>query len=67
MSKMEKISIIGSGWVGTIVGKGFSKLGYEVIFHDIVDKNLPNFTKDFFTEDRIVINGELKKKYGVRE
>ncbi len=44
---MEKISIIGcSGWVGTIIGKGFSKLGYEVIFYDVVDKNLHNFTKD---------------------
>ncbi|MGB2729050.1 MAG: nucleotide sugar dehydrogenase [Halobacteriota archaeon] len=43
---MEKISIIGSGWVGTIIGKGFSELGYEVIFYDVVDKNLPNFTKD---------------------
>ena len=44
--KMEKISIIGSGWVGTIIGKGFSELGYEVIFYDIEDKNLPKFTKD---------------------
>ena len=26
-----------------------------------------DFNKDFFTEDRIVINEELKKKYGVRE
>ena len=45
-NKMEKISIIGSGWVGTIIGKGFGELGYEVIFYDIEDKNLPNFTKD---------------------
>ena len=43
---MEKISIIGSGWVGTIIGKGFSKLGNEVIFYDVVDKELPEFTKD---------------------
>ena len=26
-----------------------------------------DFNKDFFTEDRIVINEEMKKKYGVRE
>lgn len=32
---MYKISIIGSGFVGQTVGKGFSKLGYEVIFYDI--------------------------------
>ncbi|HID20215.1 MAG TPA: hypothetical protein EYP28_04685 [Methanophagales archaeon] len=42
----KKISIIGSGWVGTAIGKGFAEMGYEVIFHDVVDKALPNFTKD---------------------
>lgn len=41
-----KVSIIGSGIVGEIVGRGFIKLGYEVLFHDIVDKELPNFTRD---------------------
>jgi len=44
--KMIKISIIGSGWIGTSIGKGFAKVGYRIIFHDIIDKNLPNFTKD---------------------
>ena len=44
--KMDKISIIGSGWVGTIIGKGLIELGNEVIFYDIEDKNLPNFAKD---------------------
>ncbi len=43
---MKRISIIGSGWVGTAIGKGLAELGNEVIFHDIVDKDLPNFTKD---------------------
>jgi len=42
----KKISIIGSGWVGTAIGKGFTEMGYEVIFYDIVDKSLPNFTRD---------------------
>ncbi|KAF5437818.1 UDPglucose 6-dehydrogenase [Candidatus Methanophagaceae archaeon] len=42
----NRISIIGSGWVGTAVGKGFVEKGYEVIFYDIVDKDLPNFTSD---------------------
>ncbi|MGB7533656.1 MAG: hypothetical protein WA977_11875 [Halobacteriota archaeon] len=45
---MEKISIIGSGWVGTAIGKGLIKLDNEVIFYDVVDKDLPNFT---FTKD----------------
>ena len=39
-----KISIIGSGFVGTALGKGLIELGNEVIFYDVVDKNLPNFT-----------------------
>ena len=43
---MKKISIIGSGWVGTAIGKGLIELGNEVFFYDIVDKNHPNFTKD---------------------
>ena len=55
-NKMEKISVIGSGWVGTIVGKGFGELGYEVIFYDIVGKNLPNFTKDI---DYAVDNSDI--------
>lgn len=42
----KKISIIGSGWVGTAIGKGLAGLGNEVIFYDIVDKDLPNFTRD---------------------
>lgn len=41
-----KISIIGCGWVGTAVGRGWAALGYEVVFHDTVGKDLPNFTKD---------------------
>ena len=43
-----KISIIGSGFVGTALGKGLIELGNEVIFYDVVDKDLPNFT---FTKD----------------
>jgi UDPglucose 6-dehydrogenase len=42
----KRISIIGSGWVGTAIGKGFTEMGYEVIFYDVVDKDLPKFTKD---------------------
>jgi len=40
------ISIVGSGWVGINVGEGLRKMGYKVIFYDIVDKQLQNFTKD---------------------
>jgi UDPglucose 6-dehydrogenase len=41
-----KISIIRPGWVGTAIGRGLTNLGTGVIFHDIIDKALPNFTKD---------------------
>lgn len=44
-----KISIIGSGFVGTALGKGLIELGNEVIFYDVVNKDLPNFT---FTKDK---------------
>lgn len=43
---MARISIIGSGWVGMAIGKGFAGLDNEIIFYDIVDKALLNFTKD---------------------
>jgi len=42
----KKISVIGSGWVGTAIGRGFAGMGYGVIFYDVVDKDLPSFTKD---------------------
>ena len=50
------ISIIGSGWVGTAIGKGLIKLGNEVIFYDVVDKDLPNFTKDI---NHAIVNSEV--------
>jgi UDPglucose 6-dehydrogenase len=45
-NNMTRISIIGSGFVGERAGRGLIGLGHDVIFHDIVDKNLSNFTKD---------------------
>lgn len=41
-----KISIIGSGKVGTDVGMGFKKLGYQIIFYDVVKRECPDFTID---------------------
>jgi len=43
---MTRISIIGSGFVGERVGRGLISLGHDVIFYDVVDKNLPNFTRN---------------------
>ena len=42
---MAKISIIGSGVVGTIVGRGFRKLGNDVIFYDISKKRARELRK----------------------
>jgi UDPglucose 6-dehydrogenase len=39
------ISIIGSGVVGTIVGEGFSKVGYSVIFYDVNEKRIDFLNK----------------------
>lgn len=44
---MSRISVIGSGWVGTAIGLGLAKVGNMVFFYDVVDKKgLPNFTRD---------------------
>ena len=32
---MSDISIIGSGVVGEVIGAGFEKLGFNVIFYDV--------------------------------
>lgn len=53
---MVKISIIGSGVVGEVIGRGFMKLGYDVVFYDVMDKSLPNFTKDI---DYAIRNSEI--------
>lgn len=37
---MARISIIGSGVVGTIIGNGFKKLGNEVTFYDVSEKRI---------------------------
>jgi len=40
MVAMYRISIVGSGTVGEIVGAGFSKLGYDVTFYDVDKKRV---------------------------
>ena len=40
---MAKVSIIGSGVVGTIVGMSFKELGNDVIFYDIDEKKVEQF------------------------
>lgn len=43
---MTRMDIIGSGFVGERVGRGLVSSSRNVIFYDVVDKNLPNFTRD---------------------
>jgi len=43
---MARISIIGSGWVGTIVGKGFKELDNDVIFVDINEEKVNQLKKE---------------------
>ncbi len=42
---MSRISIIGSGIVGGIVGRGFRRLGHEVVFFDIDSKKVEELSK----------------------
>ena len=42
---MEKIGIIGSGIVGSATGKGFHKLGHNVLFYDIAKQRLLNLNE----------------------
>jgi UDPglucose 6-dehydrogenase len=43
---MSRISIIGSGIVGTVIGKGFLELGHFVIFHDINKSRVEQLKKE---------------------
>ena len=45
---MARISILGSGAVGTIVGKGFKELGNEVIFYDVDEKKVQELCNSGF-------------------
>ncbi len=51
-----KISILGSGFVGQAVGEGFMELGNEVIFYDITEKELPNFTTNL---ENVITNSDV--------
>jgi nucleotide sugar dehydrogenase len=43
---MNKISVVGSGVVGTATGQGFHKLGHKVIFYDISKERLKALKND---------------------
>jgi UDPglucose 6-dehydrogenase len=56
---MARISILGSGVVGTIVGKGFEELGNEVIFYDVDEERVRELNLRF--------NATTELSYAVRE
>lgn len=43
---MAKISIIGSGYTGSLIGKGLEKYGNEVVFYDIDPQKIADLTKE---------------------
>jgi len=40
---MTNILVIGAGVVGRATGMGFSELGHNVIFHDVVEKLIKTY------------------------
>ena len=40
MKTMKKIGIIGSGVVGSAMGKGFHRLGHDMLFYDVAKQRL---------------------------
>src|SRR5918996_817705 len=45
---VKKIGIIGSGVVGSATGKGFHKLGHDVLFYDIAKNRMEMLKKEGF-------------------
>ena len=48
VTAMKRVSILGSGIVGMVVGAGLSKLGNSVIFRDIDKKKVPSLAEAGF-------------------
>lgn len=46
---LAKISIIGSGYTGSLIGKGLAKYGNEVVFYDIDWKKIADLTKEGYS------------------
>jgi len=57
---MEKIGIIGSGYVGLVTGACFSKFGHHIIFNDINQKMLKGLEKGIVPIHEPGLNNLLK-------
>ncbi len=51
---MAKISIIGSGYTGSLIGKWFSKFGHKVIFCDVNKNTVENLTKEGYDSTQYI-------------
>lgn len=51
---MVRISILGSGWVGAIIGRGLKDLGNDVVFYDVASEKIRKLK-----ESGLNVTGEL--------
>jgi UDPglucose 6-dehydrogenase len=60
---LVRISIIGSGYVGTAIGKGFKQLGNEVIFYDVDEEKVKKLKEEGLNAtsniDYVIKNSEI--------
>lgn len=58
----NKISIIGSGVVGTATGKGFQEIGYDVYFYDISQQRLDTLASEGYRTTRNIVEALSKSQ-----
>ena len=51
-----KVSVIGSGVVGTILGKGMAQIGNDVVFYDVSEKRLNELTAEGFSTTNSIVD-----------
>lgn len=56
----HKISIIGSGVIGTAAGKGFQELGHDVYFYDISQQRLDTLASEGYRTTRNIVEALSK-------
>jgi UDPglucose 6-dehydrogenase len=62
LSTYNKISIIGSGVVGTATGKGFQKIGHDVYFYDISQRRLDTLESEGYRTTRNIVEALSKSQ-----
>lgn len=59
---MLKISVIGSGVVGTATGKGFQKIGHEVYFYDVAQHRLDTLAREGYRTTRNIFEALFRTR-----